>query len=133
MTYATRQDLVDRFGTGEVEKLERGGRSVTAAIEDADADIDGRLSTAFALPLPAGRTWPQLTAIAADLARARLYDDKPTGAVSGRADAARTRLGELVDGTRQLLDADGQALERRAEGTTAGGESLFGGNALDGF
>lgn len=66
MTYATQQDMIDRFGSSRLQQLTDieeplvGGirASVLAAkLADADAEIDGYLLGRYALPLAA---WPAI-------------------------------------------------------------------------
>ena len=90
-------------------------RRVPAALTDADAEIDVALAASYDLPLAAG-TYPALVAIAADLARLRLYDDAvPEDAVLGRANRSRARLRDIVDGRAALVDGDGDVVARRVE------------------
>ena len=116
MTYATRDDLVDRFGTDEIDDLAPSdGSRATVALDDAGGEIDAVLAAAYDLPLAAG-TYPALRAIAADLARLRLYDDAvPAEAVLGRANRARGRLREIRDGKAALVGSDGSLVKRRVE------------------
>ena len=113
MTYATRQDLVDRFGSGEIDMLDDPDDAtdrVAAVLADTAAEIDSVLAERYALPLPAGRTWPALRSIACDIARAKLYDDGAPDRVLGRLSSARARLRELGDGGRTLVDATGASV-----------------------
>ena len=116
MTYAARTDLVDRFGADEIDDLApTDGNRATAVLADAAAEIDAVLAGAYELPLPAG-TYPALVAIAADLARLRLYDDAvPEQAVLGRANRSRARLRDIVDGKGALVDSTGSLVPRRVE------------------
>lgn len=82
------------------------------------------LAERFELPLPPGE-YPALKAIAADKARARLYDDDAPERVLGRASSAGKRLREIVSGDRLLVDADGRRVPRRAEAMAEGGAGLF--------
>ena len=115
MTYASRDDLAARFGSDEIDELApTSGMRATAALADADAEIDAALATAYDLPLDG--TFPALRAIACDVARLRLYDDAvPPEAVLGRATRSRTRLREIADGRSGLVDADGDLAARRIE------------------
>lgn len=112
MTYAAREDMVKRFGTGEMADLETAtddpgsAARVDAALMDASAEIDAQLAARFVLPLPAG-PWPRLVPIACDIARARLYDDKVPEAVANRARSARKALGEIAADKAILVDAAG--------------------------
>ena len=113
MTYATRQDLLNRFGVDEALDLAGADEArIEAALADAAAQIDAALAAAYRLPLTSG-PWPRLVAIACDLARARLYDDVSSAEVSARADHARATLVRLAAGEEALLDADGRPLSRR--------------------
>ena len=143
MTYATREDMVKRFGSGEMADLETapapacpGPRSgnpvpgtddpgsesgtgpqptarIDTAIADASTEIDAQLAARFALPLSPG-LWPRLVPIACDIARARLYDDKVPEAVANRARSARKALGEIATGKAVLVDAAGNPAPVRA-------------------
>lgn len=80
MTYCTLTDLQDRFGEPEILQLsDHAGAgtldetTVDQAIADADAEIDSYLAGVFALPLA---TIPaNLTRIACDITRYRLYHE----------------------------------------------------------
>lgn len=78
MTYATRQDLEDRYGAEEVSQRESmlPAGAVYGALADADALIDGYLASRYALPLspvPAN-----LVQVASSLARYTLLGDSAT-------------------------------------------------------
>lgn len=95
MPYVAQQDLVDRFGEGELIRLTNPDDfSATAvdtarldgAIADADAMIDGYLGGRYEIPLsPVPRA---ITRVAADLARYYLYDDQPPDTVAQRYEDA---------------------------------------------
>ena len=134
MTYATRQDLEDRFGADEIGTLadpdSDGSDRTAAALDDAAAEIDGHVGAAYALPLPAGRSWPLLAAAACDLARARLHDESPPESVTAAADAAAERLEAVRDGEILLFDADGTEAPRRARPQASEGTPVFTRDAL---
>ena len=119
MPYATRADLVARYGAEEIDALAPAdpgtGASPRAdtALADAAAAVDAELAQGYDLPLPAG-TWPLLTAVCCDLARLRLYDDTAPEHVLGRASTARKRVRALASGELVLLDAGGVRAARRA-------------------
>lgn len=122
MSYATRDDLVDRFGADEIDDLAPAdGNRATVVLADAAGEIDAVLAMAYDLPLPDGE-YPALVAIAADLARLRLYDDAvPAEAVLGRANRSRARLRDIVDGRGALASSAGDLVKRRLEdGAPAG-------------
>ncbi len=115
MTYATQQDLVERFGQEELIQLtDRNSVGaidatvVAKALADADAAIDGYVASRYTLPLspvPA-----QLNRVAGDIARYYLYEDKPTEAVQKRYDAAIAWLKDVAKGLITLgVDAAAQA------------------------
>ncbi|WP_420011028.1 phage protein Gp36 family protein [Tateyamaria sp.] len=118
MSYADRQDLIDRFGQTEIESLDPGAADgafarVTTALADAAAEIDAVVAAAWDLPLPPG-PWPLLVAIASDIARARLYDDVAPETVTARATRARAKLRSIPEGRYQLLSVAGDIAPRRA-------------------
>lgn len=96
MTYATKQDLLERFGDDEMVQLtdelaqgELDDVKITRALTDADADINGYLANRYALPL--ATTPPMIRRLACEIARYHLYNKAPTDAVKQRyQDAIRT-------------------------------------------
>ena len=82
------------------------------------------LAESWDLPLPAGN-YPILAAIAADVARLKLYDDVAPDRVLGRASSARKRLRELADGRRHLVDAAGRRVPRRSEARSTTSPARF--------
>ncbi|CDX19710.1 conserved hypothetical protein [Mesorhizobium sp. ORS 3359] len=82
MTYAVSQDLVDRFGSTELEQLTDRTNVppstidavvVGRALADADGVIDGYIGKQYALPLSV--VPPVLVKVAADLARYFLHGE----------------------------------------------------------
>lgn len=116
MSYATQADLVERFSEAEIAQLtDRSHEAETIdagvvqrALEDAAAEIDGRLQPRYRLPLA---SVPRLLKnIACDIARYRLYDDRATDQVNKRYDDAIRLLDRIGRGEIQLgLDAADQA------------------------
>jgi phage gp36-like protein len=101
--YATKQNMIDRFGSEELIQLT--DRNNTGAIDDvvlgqalADADtkIDGYLGTRYTLPL--ATVPPSLTPIACDIARYNLYDKHATEEVRNRYKDAEGFLKLLAKG-----------------------------------
>lgn len=108
MPYATKQNLIDRFGEDELIQItDRHTRSdpensgtidtvvLDQAIADADAEINGYLN-AYALPLsvvPAN-----LIRIACDITRYYLYDDQDIETVTKRYDSAIAYLRMVASG-----------------------------------
>lgn len=139
MTYATRQDLVDRFGATDIEMLDDGGSEtprvyakVAAAITDASAEIDGVLAIAYDLPLYEG-TYPLLTQIACTLARHRLYDDAEPEGVKEAALRARTKLRAIADGKYRLVSTAGVLVARRTSAKAISPDPVMTRKALEGF
>lgn len=87
--YATREDLIARFGN-EVEQLEsmhpQGNTAVESAIQDATEEIDGYLAGRYELPLPDVPN--NLKRLACDIARYYLYFEQPTELVEKRYEQA---------------------------------------------
>ena len=103
MTYATQQDLVDRFGTTELAQLTDSAAGTTIntttvarALTDADAEIDARLAPRYALPLAS--TPVVLVRIAADIARYFLWDARATEQVRNRFRDAQRLLDQIASG-----------------------------------
>lgn len=104
MTYAVQADLVDRFGSVELEQLTDrvSGQAIDIAVldralADADAEIDGYLAARYALPLAS--TPVTLVRIASDIARYRLYDERVTEAVRKRYEDAVRDLKAISAGS----------------------------------
>lgn len=104
MTYATLQNLKDRFGEDELIQLtDRDNLGtinttvVDRALADADAQINGYLSVRYTLPLSAPVP-TELERIACDLARYALYEDRVTEIVEKRYDAAIRKLRDVAAG-----------------------------------
>ncbi len=107
MTYASQQDLIDRFGKVELTQLTDNDNIppttidsvvVAGALADADAMIDSYLGKAYALPLSV--TPPVLRKIAADLARSYLHGEAADkdSIVTRNAAAAMAWLKDVAKG-----------------------------------
>jgi len=116
MGYATKQNMIDRFDQAELIQLTDRGVPPTGAIvdavlnsalADADAEIDGYLVGAYQLPLSS--VPKNLTMLACDIARYKLYDDRATEHVRQRYDDAVKYLVRVGKGELSLgLDATDQ-------------------------
>ncbi len=103
MSYATQQNMIDRFESKEL--IDLTDRANTGAIDavvlgqalaDADAKIDGYLASRYTLPLA---TVPgSLVRIACDIARYFLYDNHATEEVRNRYKDAEKFLVSLGKG-----------------------------------
>lgn len=129
MAYIEREGMEARFGADEIGQLLDDNRddsesspeasSLTEAIADADATINGYLATRYTLPLS---SVPDLVVgWAADIARFRLWDEQAPEEVRRRYDDALTQLRDLARGLISLPPG--------ADGETAG----VAGFASDGF
>jgi phage gp36-like protein len=127
MSYAVKQDMIDRFALAELIQLtDRTGGAVAVndtvinqALADADAEVDGYLMGRYALPLA---SVPKiLVGVACDVARYRLYDDRSTEQVTKRYDDAIKFLKLVADGKVSLgINAT------NAVTPTTGGAASFG-------
>lgn len=131
MSYVTAQHLSDRFGLDELIQVTNptdptattvNATRVDQAVADIGALIDAKLGARYAMPLV---TVPLvLLNIAADLVRARLYDDRIPDRLADREKAALKLLDQIADGTLSLgLDAAAQATP------PSDGPQYFSGNA----
>lgn len=107
MSYATLADLVARYGEDELVSLTDVNRSgainvgvLNQAISDADSEIDSYVAVRFSLPLA---TVPkELTRVACDIARYRLYDDRAPDEIRKRYEDAVKWLAAVANGSRSL-------------------------------
>lgn len=118
MAYATPADMDARFGQDEMRDIAGEPDRRPAALAEAGAAIDSYLANVYILPLPGG-SWPLLTSIAADLARAALYDEAPSETVAAARDRAMQVLQNLADGKQLLVDGNGAVAPRRMPVLTA--------------
>jgi phage gp36-like protein len=143
MSYATKQDLIDRFGQAELVQLtDRTNRPastvdevvVDRALADAAAIADGYLGKVYALPL--AETPPALVKHTADIARYYLHGkaaDKD-GPVSRAHDQAIAWLRDISRGLIQI-DVGGAALPQPAGGTVrvSGSDRIFTADSMKGY
>ncbi len=115
MTYATQQNLIDRFGQQEITELtdrQNAGAIdsavVAKAVADADGEINGYLSSRYTLPLDPVPT--VLERIACEIARYYLYEDRVTEQVKRRYDDAIKFLKGVSSGAVALgVDANSES------------------------
>lgn len=107
MTYASQQDMIDRFG--EKDLIELTDRLNTGAIDtvvlgqalaDADEEINTYISTIYNIPLSSIPS--RLIKMAADIARYDLYGGKCPDQVRQRYLDAVSFLNKVVSGTVSL-------------------------------
>jgi len=131
MTYATQQDLVDRFGSDELIQLtDRANIGsidstvVSRALGDADAEINGYLAAQYSLPLPSVPA--VLVRLACDIARYQLSADRVTESVRDRYKDAVVFLKSLSKGEAQLGVATGQSAVTSESGVSfTGPDRIF--------
>lgn len=107
MTYASQQNLTDRFGEDELIQLSDRANTglinstvVARALADADAEINGYLSTRYTLPLS---SVPEvLVVIACNIARYRLDNRDPREDIVTRYKDAIKYLKDVVSGEGSL-------------------------------
>lgn len=139
MPYATPQQLVDRFGEVQLGRLADRDRTgeldaavLSAAIADADQEIDAYLATRYRLPLDPvpGR----ITALSCDIAFYRLHAAAAPDDVRKRYEDALRVLRDLADG-RAALDQGGLQPETSGGGSAdyAGPPRVFDRRTLEGF
>lgn len=108
MTYATQQNLIDRFGEDELIQLtDRAGLDaidatvISRALGDADATINGYLAARYTLPLSS--PVPEiLERLACDIARYALFEDQVTEIVEKRYKDAIALLRDVSAGRAEL-------------------------------
>lgn len=107
MTYATRQDMIDRFGSDELMQLtDRANLGViddttlNSSLADADAEINTYLVGRYTLPLTS--VSPILTRFAADIARYQLYDTRASDQVLQRYKDAIAFFKQIATGNASL-------------------------------
>ena len=106
-TYIDKDTLILFFGEKELVQLtDRTGEEVIQesvldrAMTTAESEVNSYLGAAYSLPLP---SVPEiLKAMAGDVARFRLYEERPTEEVQKRYDRAISWLREVVKGTVSL-------------------------------
>jgi phage gp36-like protein len=138
VTYATQQDLIDRFGLDEITQIsdETGSGTldtgrVAQALADANAQIDGFLGTRYTLPLS---TIPAaLNLIACDVSRYRLAR-LPADEMRRRYEDALRWLGKVATGEYGLgVDAEGQVPAETSGVQISGDRRVFTREMLDDF
>lgn len=115
MAYCTNQDLIDRFGEGEIlqltDKQNLGVIDDTVlaqAVDDAAAEIDGYLAKF----LPLTDVPKVLVRINAVIARYILYDDQATDQVEKQYEAALRVLTKIAESDLSLgQDSGGNLVE----------------------
>jgi len=140
MTYATQQNMIDRFGEQElIELTDRAQLGVIdatvleQALVDADAEINAYLVSRYTLPLAS--VPPVLTRFAADIARYMLYDTRASDQVLQRYKDAIAFFKQVSTGSASLgLDAGGSGQVVDAGGVQVSApDRVFNSESLDGY
>lgn len=141
MSYASQQDLIDRFG--EIELIELTDRAdpstglidanvVSLALADADAEINSYVAVRYKVPL--APIPPRVIKVACDIARKHLYKDAPLDEVTDNYKAAVAALRDISKGVAEL---DVAGLEPAADTTGSpqlnSGPQIFNKNTMGGF
>lgn len=132
MTYATKQNLIDRFTEGELIELTDDANlgvvdeaAVAKALADADAEINSYLAGRYTLPL--AQTSDELERLACDIARYHLYDTSATEAVKTRYDDAVKKLRDVARGVASLgIDQASQPVKVAGGAAISSGGRDFG-------
>lgn len=114
--YATRKDLEARFGEDELQELDlmqTAGNSIEEALQDASEEIDSYIAVRYVLPLPS--TPSTLKRIACNIARFRMYFQRPTEEVENRYKAEIDFLKRVADGkaTLNILNPQNEVTEEK--------------------
>ncbi|BCW89964.1 hypothetical protein sos41_31320 [Alphaproteobacteria bacterium SO-S41] len=141
MTYATKQNLIDRFGETELARLTDKAAATTIddtvierALTDADAKIDGYVSARYAAPL--APVPPLVNQIATAIARYYLWEDGAPEHVRKGFEDALSDLKRIADGTVVLPGAAAAAAGASAPGSAPSFERdcpVFDARGLSGF
>lgn len=138
MSYASAQDLIDRFGNAELAQLTDkvnglvvDNALVAKALADAEVEINGYLAVRY--PLPLAVVPDLLRRIACNLVRYRLHTDGAPEQVRQNFEDDRRDLEAIAAGRRSLgLPASTPAVSS-AGPLLAAGQPVFGGGGLDGY
>lgn len=103
MNYATRSDLESRYSADEVLNLEGmiGPGGVIQALQDAAEEADSYIAVRYTIPLPSIPA--PLRVAVCDIARFRLYKDRPTEEVKYRYEQATKWLTAVSLGKATLV------------------------------
>ncbi|MBI2801241.1 MAG: DUF1320 domain-containing protein [Gammaproteobacteria bacterium] len=136
MTYATKEDLIERFGEDEIlqltDELQQGDvddLKLTRALADADADINGYLAGRYTLPLAS--TPPVIKRLACAIARYHLYNKTAPDTVESRYKEAIRTLEGIAKGIIGIgLDAVGVTVAPASAPDFSVGERVFSAGTL---
>lgn len=141
MSYASKQDMIDRFGMDELIQLTDRATPpagviddvvLNAALADADDEINGYLQAKYTLPLA---SVPLLIRkLARTIARYNLYDDLPPEHIENRYKAAIKTLEGIAKGIMHLgLDSASQTAPQTSMPETNADDAVFTPDSVSGF
>lgn len=140
MSYATQQNLIDKFGEREILQLsDRAGTGaidsgvVAAALAAADAQVDSYIGKRHRLPL--AETPPRITDVAADIAYFKLFRNDPPEYVRTAYEDAMKFLRDVSRGEAVIEYGVGGEEPAPAGDVvlTSGPERTFSRDKLEGF
>lgn len=139
MAYATKQDMIDRFGETELAQLtdKDSGQAIddfvlSRALTDAKGEIDSYLASRYDLPL--SETPGVLVRRACDIARYFLYEDAPSDTVRQRYDDAVSWLRKVSEGKADLgLDSSDAEVQPPSSAVDSAADQIFGRDNLKNF
>lgn len=113
MEYAATQDLEARYGVDEIAMLGQtvGVGGVVQALQDATEEADSYVGVRYTLPLPSAPA--PLKVAVCDIARFRLYKDRPTEEVTYRYERAIKWLTAISVGKAVLIFTPGLTPEEQ--------------------
>jgi len=114
--YATQADMEARFGVNEISNLkamQTVENAIEQALQDAVEEIDSYVAVKYQLPLP--EVPSTLKRIACNIARYRLYFQRPTEEVENRYKAEIDFLKRIADGraTLNILNTQNQVTNEK--------------------
>jgi len=141
MTYAVKQNLIDRFGSAELTELTDRATPPAGAIDDAvlnkalndaDAAINGYVAVKYTLPInPVPAMFERF---GCDIARYYLYEDRANDQVRRRYDDAIKYLEGVASGKVNIgVDAANQAPASSGGPEVSAPERIFTGDSLVDF
>jgi phage gp36-like protein len=110
VAYAKVKDFTAHFGDDEALQLtdlanqgQADNTLLLLSLQDAADEINSYLSRAYKLPLPVSAIVAPLIRVSCDVARYRLYKDRPTEEVTTRYKLAMSWLKDVAQGTAVIV------------------------------
>lgn len=138
MPYCTQQDLQSRFGDAELLRIadrDRDGEIdadvVSVALDDASNEIDAYVGSRYSVPM--SPVPDLLKRLCADIARYRLYDERPLEEVENRYKQAVATLRDIANGRASLKDSSAPSSTSGVEVIKTDADRIFTMDSLRGF